>query len=348
MKHLHGEVLESLSGTTIRRMNQSIDYQKIHLKDRVEVIEGLLSQNDFYEEYFSNYFKPNITSKDPLSEDINVCRSLTRMADYILNSKDIKQEKELKKAKHTYYTDDQYFYRKLEKEINFSDLVDTTSSNNEEDFVHLLKCSAHNHKKEKIQEITSEDLKRTDFLGQVLNNYKEFNDYLGSELKSKTHKSNRYLLSKMKGQTAWDMLYCKDSLSGVFAYKVTNISESNKPNYNTFDFTDKDHLLGKLIPVEGDKPMIKVKGLLYFKPRPLINGDFALVLHDLSETIKKAKLSNREEFVLHNIQDGIPNTSIAKRLNISRMDVTRIMQRIAKKVIAVGNQYDKHNDSICK
>lgn len=348
MNHSRGEVLESLSGTIIKKMNQDIDYQKIHLKDRVEVIEGLLNQNDFYEEYFSNYFKTNITSKDPLSEDINVCRSLARMADYILNSKEIKQKKELKSEKHTYYTDDQYFYRKLEKEINFSDLVDTTSSNNEEDFVHLLKSSDDNYKREKNQEITSEDLKRTDFLGQVLTNYKEFNDYLGSELKSKKHKPNRYLLSRMKGQTAWDMLYCKDSLSGVFANKVTSISESNKPDYNAFDFTDKDHLLGKLIPVEGDKSMIKVKGLLYFKPLPLINGDFALVLHDLSETIKKAKLSSREKFVLHEIQHGIPNTSIAKRLNISRMDVTRIMQRIAKKVIAVGNQYDKHSDSICK
>ncbi|MCT4776358.1 MULTISPECIES: hypothetical protein [Exiguobacterium] len=339
------KIIKSSSSATVNELKQSLDYQKVHLKDRIDVVEKMLNQSDFYEDYFSTLFKSNITSQDPLSEEVNVCRSLSRMADYILSSKEVKDEKDAKKNNYVFYTDNQYFRRKMEREVNFSELGGSTSFNNEEDLIHLLKCSEKNYKAEKVQKIVSEDLERTDFLGQILKDYKQLNDYLSNELKSKSNNYNRYLLSRMKGQTARDMIYCKDTLSGVFAYNPKNVSESTKPDYDVFDFTDKDHLLGKSIAAEESRPALKVKGLLYFEPQPLSNGDFALVLHDLNETIKKAGLTNREKFVLSKVRDGASNTSIADSLEINKMEITRVIQRIAKKVIKVGNKYDKRNGS---
>jgi hypothetical protein len=329
-----------LSGKTVEELNRGLDYQKVHLKDRMEVVEGVLAESEFYEEYFSDYFKANITSQEALSEDVNVCRSLSRMADYILNSKEVKEEEDKEVVKHVFYTDEKYFKRKVGKEIGISDLVGATGVTNEEQVIHFLKRPEQNHRKEKIQKIVDEDLKRTDFLGQVLNDYKRLSDYLSAELKSKDYKHNRYILSRVKGQTESDMIYCKDVLSGVFAYKPKNVSESTEPDYDIFDFTDKDQLLGKLISSDSSGNL-KVKGLLYFKPQPLINGDFALVLHDLGETIKKANLTEREKYVLSEIQDGSPNIKISHDLQIAKMEVTRIIERIAKKVIKVGNKYDK-------
>lgn len=337
-----------LDETNVNELNKKIDYTKTKLEDRKKVINDILNSTKFYEEYFSNYFNPNITSRDYLSDSINVCRSLERMASYLLNSDEIKEEEDKEKTQYIFYTDSKYFQKKIDKEMSIESIVKTKNKNHSDTVIHFLKRSEKNHKKRKAQKITKDDLNRNDELGKILRDYKSLEDFTTSELKKKKSKHSRYLLTKIKGQVSDDMICTKNSLLGVFGYNLKSFSESTKPNIDIFDFTNKNHLLGIYVEVEKrnkktgkiEKKKEYVKGLLYFKPEFDPNDEFSFVLRDLQETIDKAGLTEEEKFVLEQIRNGVRKVDIARSLNTNHVRISRIMEIIANKVIKVGNKYD--------
>lgn len=330
-----------LDGTTVYELNNKLDYSKTHLEDRMEVVKNILDNTDFYNQYFDNHFKASVNSGDPLSENINVCRSLERMASYILNSKEVKQQEDKEQTQYVFYTDRKYFEKKLQRECSFESIA--ASEDHQETIIHFLKSPSQNFKKPKTQVITKKDLERQDDLGEILRAYQGFLDHITNELHNPETKHNRYLLTKIKGSVNSDMIYCKDHLLGVIESGCSN--ESTKYDLDVFDFTNEIHLKGTtMVSSKGNK--IPVKGLIYFKPDFDPNNEFSFVLMDLQNTIDKANLTDKEKIVLEGLRYGLTQEEIAMEIGTYQKKVSRYIDGIVKKIIKVGNKYDKREEAI--
>ena len=345
-----------LDGTDVNELNKKIDYSKIHLEERKEVIEKLINGTAFYEDYFSDFFKANINAGDHLSTDVNVCQSLERMANYLLNSKEIKQEEDAEKTKYVFHTDEKYFQKKVNRETSVDHLSKSANPDHQDNVIHFLKRNETNYKKEKVQDINYKSLKPTktnsqediDEVKRILSEYRVFYDSVTEKLLDKDRDVNRYLLTNTKGQLTDDMIYTKDSLLGIFGYNLKNgTKEDAKPSLDIFDFTNESHLKGKVIEVEGRtvrgeyvSNRIMARGLIFFKPTSDYTDDFNLTLLDLQETIKKANLTEEEQIVLSMSQNGSSQFEIATYLNTYDMKISRILDRIVRKIRKVGNKYD--------
>lgn len=330
-----------LDGTDVMTLNQKIDYKKTKLEERKQVVDNILEGTQFYSEYFSGFFKANINSGDHLSSDVNVCKSLERMANYLLNSDEIKAEEDADKVQYVFHTDEKYFQKKIDRERSIEALSEMDSENKagDEAVIHFLKREEKNYKKDKNQFISTEDLKRDDFLGSVLRDYKTYEDFITAELKKDKSEFSRYLLTKIKGQLTNDMIYTKDHMLGIFGYDLKAFSESTDYNLDVFDFTNEIHLKGRLIETESGKRIL-AKGLLFFTPGHDPNSDFDHILWDLQDTIDKANLTDFEKVVLEESRNGATQEEIAVRLNTYQKKISRTIDVIARKVARVGNKYD--------
>jgi DNA-binding CsgD family transcriptional regulator len=326
-----------LDGTTVHEINKKVDFKKTKLEDRKQVVENILGNTDFYSEYFDGYFKSGITSHDFLSQENNVCRSLDRMATYLLTSDEIKAEEEKEKTEYVFYSDERYFQKKVDKERSVESLTNSESNDYSDNVIHFLKKEEGNKILIKGQSITSEDLEREDWLGEVLRSYKPFLDLVTEKLKN--NEDNRFILSRVKGQLQNDMIYSKDALLGVFGYNLKYFSQSTEYDIDVFDFTNPIHLKGDIIETESGK-FVSAKGLLFLKPNFDPNDDFSFILLDLKNTIEKANLTDFEKEVLRLTQDGLTQDEIAENLETYQMKISRTIDRIVKKVISVGEKYD--------
>ncbi|AJO60830.1 MULTISPECIES: hypothetical protein [Bacillus] len=332
-----------LDGTTVHEINKKIDFEKTTLEERKKVVEEILNETNFYSEYFDGYFKTGITTKDFLSHQNNVCKSLDRMATYLLTSDEIKKEEEQEKTEYIFYSDERYFQKKVEKEQSIESLTNSDSNDFSENVIHFLKKEERNKILLRPQSITASDLERDDWLGEILRSYKPFYDFVTQKLKNK--EGNRFILSRIKGQLQHDMIYSKDTLLGVFGYNLKYFSQSTEYDIDVFDFTNPLHLKGDVVETESGKT-ISAKGLLFLKPDFDPNDDFSFILLDLKSTIEKAKLTDFEKEVLRQTQNGLTQEEIAANFNTYQMKISRTIDRIVKKVAAVGDKYDSEETEV--
>lgn len=332
-----------IDGTTVHELNKKIDYTKVHLTDRMKAVQELLDSTDFYIDYFAEFFNPNINAGDSLSADVNICKSLERMANYILNSKEVKEEEDAMKTKYVFHTDRKYFEKKLARETSISQVVGTNTPEEESNIMHFLKTEEPNYRKGKIQKVTAKDIARDDKLGEILRSYNNLLVFVDQELRDKNSKYNRYLLTKTKGAVVEDMIYCKDHLLGVWGYDLKNFYESCEPDYSVFDFTNVEHIKGKKLQFTDHKGKDKelfVKGLMYFEPRLMPNDEFSLTLMDFENTVNQAELNPNERFVLDRVRMNQSKFEIAEELKVSAPNVSYLIDQIAIKISKVGNKYD--------
>lgn len=333
----------TLDGKTIRDLNDKIDYSKNKLDERVNVVEGIL-ENKFYEEYFSDFFDPCINASDATSSNNNVCKSLERMANYILNSKEVKEMDDAEKNQYVFHTSQSHFDSKIRREQSVSQITGSDSTEANDNIIHVFKSEEANYRKPKTQKIHKNDLEREDKLGEVLRSYNNLLILVDDEIaKKKDSKYNRYLLTKVKHDVVDDMIRSKDSLLGVWGYHLKHFSESNEPDYNIFDFTNERHLKGgtiTFIDSKGNEKETTAKGLIYFTPSLDPDNEFALTLYDLQKTIEKANLNEKETIVLKRLQQGEQKNEISIELDCSPENISYYVDQIVKKIIKVGDKYD--------
>lgn len=323
--------LSDLDGTNVNELNRKIDYDKSSLEDRREVINDILHDTNFYEEYFEDQYTANINKETELTENNNVCQSLESMANYLLNSQEVKDEDKKNKPVYVFYKNSKRFKNRVNKQQS---LAFGQSESDEENVIHFLKREQGNYKKQKIQSIKAEDFKRDGKVGEVLRSY---NGYLQA-LKKDEHMGN-YKKSSINGSVKQDMIYSKDALLGVFGYKPKYLSESTEIDFDVFDFTNIIHLKGTTLETEKGHRMF-AEGLLFFEPYFEADDDFSVILTDLQKTIEQAGLTEDEWFVLDSVRKGMTHEEVSAHMDYPRRKVTRIVDRIAKKVIRVGNKYD--------
>jgi len=327
-----------LDNITIREINSKLDYNLTSLNDRKQKLDDILSNTNFYTDYFDNYYKSNLTSNDNLSENNNVCRSLENMATYLLNSEEEKKQRQ-KNKEYKLYVDNKYFNLKLNKETFLNSCENIELENN---IIHYLKNKENNIKKVYKTKITQEDLQKEGWFGDILRNYNECLNNLTNKLTDKQNINlyNRYYLTRAKGQIIEDMIYCKESFLKPIKLNLKIENESTKYNFDNFDFTNETHLKG--FKYKNDKgKLINIKGLIYFDYKDYdINDDMYHVLLDLEKIINKSNLTFFEKQVLKLLRKGFNNSEIAKKLKTNHVKIIRTINKIIKKIKLVGETYD--------
>lgn len=306
--------LASIDGTNANELNRVMDRTLDNYEERKKCIEETLEGTSFFEEYFTNYYNVNASQNDYLSLENNVCKVLENYASYLLNSKDIEDEET---EVYKFYYDESEFRRAVNKDMKYDEKGP--------EVIDFLLANQSNYKKAKDQKITSSDLKRNDYLGDVLRDYQTYIDVLNNS------NMQAYRRNRLKGEVQRDMILSKDALLRVHGYQLRYFSESTKPNLELFDFADFNQLKG--YTVEGVDPhYTKVDGLLRMKFNGDFQNDFQCILYDLDILIKKTKLTERERECLNYFRNGLTNVKIGDIIGVDEKSIRRSIDSAIKKV----------------
>ena len=306
--------LASIDGVTANELNRVMDRTLDNYEERKACIENTLEGTSFFEEYFTDYYNVNASQNDYLSLENNVCKVLENYGSYLLNSKDIDDEET---GVYKFYYDESEFMRAINKDVKYDDKGP--------EVIDFLLANQSNYKKAKDQKITAADLRRNDYLGEVLRDYQTYIDVLNNG------NMQAYRRNRLKGEVQRDMILAKDALLKVHGYSLRYFSESTKPNLELFDFADFNQLKGYTI--DGvEHRYAKVDGLLRMKFNGDFQHDFQCILYDLDILVEKTKLTERERECLNYFRNGLTNTKIGDILCIDHSSISRTIDRAIKKV----------------
>lgn len=296
-----------------------LDRSVSSLEDRLKEVNEKLDSTDLYVNYFENQFNPNLTGDMPLSEDIPVCKSLEKMANYLLMSDESKQMDKDERNNYVIHKDRDKFMKKLNREN--SDFMD------DENIVHFL-IKQRNDYKPKTQKITAYDINKDTETGRVLREYNNFLKNIDKALQEKPD-SRWFMFSRAKSQVKSDMLYVKKMLDGVWGENIKPISVPKKTDYYFIDFTDYKTV----------EYLIKME-----QPDFDFNQELWLVWLEFNDVVKKANLTEEEYFVFYLLQKQWNIKEISEYLNINYDRVKRtVINNIVKKIIKVGDKYSATN-----
>lgn len=298
---------------SVSELNQKIDYTKGKLEDRKQVVDEILSEG-FYEEYFDERFKVNINSGDALSEHDVTCNSLERLANYLLASDEVKEEK--KTTEYKFFSDEEAFQKAVNKEPKIDGMGNGLP---QENVINFLKKENRNFKKDKTQTITTKDKMRNDELGQILRNY---TDYLASvTLELNNHDESvlsRFKLSEISGAVKQDMINAKDMLLGVFGYK-TNAEESTVIDWEQVDLNNSTH----------------VRAMLYMKPGRRGDEDLMYLIDEFVEKIYKAKPTKLQQDIVSLMRENKGVTEIGSELNITKQRCNKNIDMLVNRIVKI-------------
>lgn len=327
---------QKLGGMKAEDFYKNLDYKVNDVESRMNNVEKLLNNdNNFFQEYFDDYFHEGLNQDDALSTENTVCKTLETMANYILNSEDVrKQNKQSNKEyEYKFYKDSSKFRSKMAREIN---LEGAANSFNDDGgiIIDYLLSNNNNIKKSKAQIINNCDIKEDSYCGDVLREYQKSIDYISDELTKirlsspNAMKGKRYLLTKAKKDINDDMINAKNSLKGMFGDKLRNqILDSTVPDWSKFDWKNDKH----------------IKELLFIRREFDIKNDVSFLAMDLDiiidNLIRQGKFSPVELNVLELIKGEFKMSEIAIELGCSKMNISHTVKRIVKKICTYTNRF---------
>jgi hypothetical protein len=299
-------------------INSKIDYNKSKLQDRKQVVDEIL-ETGFFEDYFDDRFKVNLNASDGLSEHDSACNSLERLANYLLNSDEVKEDKKSDDFEYKFYSDEEAFQKAVNKEPKIDGMA---SSVEKENVIHFLKKENRNFKKSKDQVITKKDLARNDELGQILREYTDYLEKITHELNNfGESKLSRFKLSEISGSISNDMIQTKDMLLGVFGYK-TNAEESTVIDWEQVDFSNGQH----------------AKALLYMKPGRRSDEDLQYLIDDFDKLFREARPTNLQNDIVELMRENKGPTEIGDELGIPKQNVTKNIDMLVKRITKLAKQ----------
>lgn len=316
----HGE-LDSHTSKDFSKM----DYSITKLSERLKYVNEKVDSNYFFVEYFDNHFKVGVNASDPLSEDVNICKILENMANYILNSDEVKEEDERNKPIYVFHKNSENLEAKIKREsISITGINGSTNIVDEENVIHSLVVKNKNYRLPKVQKIVKSDLKEDSLLGEILRDYQVFLDFINLKLQEKPDKNWRYY-SNAKHSIQDDMILSKDMLKGVWGYNI-QCKESSCPDLDIFDFTD----------FETVKYMLSMS-----KPSLSFDYDNWLIWTDFQELLKTVDFTAEEFAVVCCLRDQWKITEIADEMKVDYQRLQRtVVPNVIKKIIKKGNFYD--------
>lgn len=298
--------------TDVYELNKKIDYNKGKLEDRRVIVDEIL-ETGYYHDYFDNSFKVALNSTDALSEHDNTVNSLERLANYLLNSDEVKEEKKSDDFEYKFYSDEEAFNKAINKEPKLDGMGGSVEKEN---VIHFLKKENKNHKKSKDQVITRKDLDRDDELGHVLRSYTDYLEKVTQELDNhKESKLSRFKLSEISGSVRQDMIMSKDMLLGVFGYK-TNAEESTVVDWEQIDFTNRKH----------------AKAMLSLETGRRADEELMYIVEDFNKLVKLAKPTKVQKEIIKLLRENMNVTDIGNELNLSRQNVSKNIDMLVVRI----------------
>lgn len=326
-EHIFTGLIEGKNITQIR-----LDYSVEGVENRIIEVQKILKEYDlFLQEYFDKYFLSVVSKYDELSLSNNICLKIENIADYILN-----QVPKEEKIEYKFYSDSRDFEKEINKELNLESVTDICNGDN---ILHFLLEKGKNYKKSKEIIITANDYNRNDYLGQILNEYKVYKEYL-KELKKIGTAKQKYYCNKNMSSVNLDMLYCKEHLDGIFGINLRNpLSDSEKPNFDDIDFSNLHHI----------ECMLKSsKSCMDF------DNDYSMQLNYFKELYKKVykNLNYKEKNIckilswgnssVTKINDclriGYDSNNIKELFEVDTLELKRIIYKICK---MIANEHEK-------
>lgn len=300
----------------------NVDYTLTKLEDRKDYIDKLIGdvrdefKRNFFEVYFDEFYKPNLNMYQKLSDKINVCLKLERLADYLLGSFEVRQERKKEITKYYFYVNKEEFISRTRRESLFT----KEGIEEQDNAIHfLLNVHMRNPKKSKAQKIFMEDFKKDDEAAKVLNEYKIFLDILNDLQKEGNYSKKR--ISAMKGTILEDMIRVKTALRGTFGEHLKNpLKESTEPSWEKFDYTNIEHI----------KNALKVSK--EFDP----NDDLSYIVLDLDMTVnklyKEGIIKPKQIQLLKLLKDGYSYSEAGQVIGLAKTSVFHSLDSIAKKI----------------
>lgn len=301
-----------------------LDYTISGYEDRLVLVKKLLGE-DFFKGYFSEYFKANISTKEELSGDNNICQALLKITDYLLGAEEIREQFKEKSIEYKFYKNEESLKAVLCKEHSLEEL--SNNLNTQEEVIHFL-LKKQNFKKSKEISVTSQDLKREDYTGQVLREYNLLKESLmalkNDEIlrESIKYPYGRGKISYMIKELNIDMLIAKKILDGTNGEPLKNLGEEGQVvEWDCFDYTNFNH----------------IRALLYSNATQLSpDNEISFLVYDLQTMIdklyKNKKLKARDLKIIKMIREGYLQEEIATALNITQERVSAKILHISKKI----------------
>ena len=319
------------------------------LEERKKIVENILKEKGmFFDEYFDNHYKVELSQNDELSENNNVCKVLESYANYLLGSKEVREERKKSDFIYRFYIDKTEFKERtkieesLEGKIHTAGLkggVERISENNERVIDFLLKTTSNN-KLSKQQRVFEKDIQEDSYCGKVLRDYQSALDEIDYRLKDikickkedreSKDSGQRYILTKAKKDIHYDMIQCKTQLKGSFGDRLRNqIKESTEPSWDCFDWHNPQH----------------IKELLLLQYDYETQDDLSYMVMDLEDIItelkevyyngegEKKSFSKKEKEVIDLIRKGYSESEIKKIINVSQQRVNELVWNMSGKIL---------------
>lgn len=326
----------AIDGIKLYDVTKNFDYSKLSLEERKQIVKEMLEGENgkFFIEYFSKYFKAEVGQGDYLSEEVNVCVAVERMADYLLASSEVKEQEKAEAPEYKYYKKRDSFEKAIGKDTNLEAI--TGEGGASDNTLHFLLSSGKNQKAAKDIVFSKSDLKKENAATTVLKDYSDMVDIVTKEMKSDDKKLSSFKLAEMKGKLKEDMNISKKHLLGIFGENM-NPTESTRYDLSLFDISNEKHLLGMNFKDSKGKKHF-ANGLLSLKPTDDLNNDFNLLLLELQGIIDKTEFTDSELNVLALLRESVAMRSIAEELNITHKKVLCAAKSICRKISKTNNK----------
>jgi hypothetical protein len=251
-------------------LKEIMAHQELNQQERIDLVKNVLyTQNGFLDEYFEEVFEQKdtennvnathvklcINKEDYLSHEINVCKVIELISEYILFAPDA--ERINKKTKYNFYSKDK-FEDKISKDVLIDDITQQHNDidSETEDIIDFLIRIGSNYKKTIKQKIVVKDIHDI----EELSNYQFMVDYLSDELKKEKEKNKNSKNAKRLGKLIHDLrddqLLCKDYKRGTIYFKQT-LDDSTHVDYDMFDFTNNEHVIS-LLKFRPSSDLVKI------------------------------------------------------------------------------------------
>lgn len=325
MAYSHNQMfMNEINGETLFDIKKKIDYTKTDHDSRLECVESILSDGNFFEVYVEDCYKVELNQSDALSEDVDVFKTLESMATYLLSSDEEKEYERTHKPLYVFHRSNDKFQKKLNREkssvtmngqkVNITDY---------QEIFHVEDKKKSNYRKDKSVKINENDLKEDSFCGKVLREYQALLDYVDERLAEKKKEKWR-TYSNIKGSVKQDMIDAKVMIKGIWSFDGID-SNIDGFDYDIFDFTDYNTVLYML---EQKKNFNE-------------NQNMFDIIIDFNTLVDSCDLTIEEFCVRRLMSDAVPISEIAETMDVDHRRIRQtVIPNIVKKIVSKGNKYD--------
>ena len=282
-----------------------LDYTKETLKERLDEVLRIIDETSVdgegvFEKYIDEHYIVSLSKSDETSLNHEVFRKAEQLANYLLGSKEVREDKQT--TQYKFYSSEEEFNKRTKKENSLDER--TNSKQDVDDIIHFLLAYKGNHKKEKTKTLTRVDsiknkntgkyedvsikkfLKesKNEYAKEVIKSYLDLYDKIEKILKGEATidnpKLNRFILSRTMKGLERDMIDSHDMLCGTFGQVLRNpIQDSTVINWDALDLTNPKH----------------IRPLLFINKKVIMpDDDLALIVYDLNQVIKKMYNEHKE------------------------------------------------------